>query len=275
MQKLHAAGNAPETRRTIEEAEAARSHIEADAAAALASDAREPLNVLLGLRGAAVRWTLEGGLAGPPSETPAEDVEARARAASLDLLENCARIRSAMLKAGLVRREGAWPLVDLGAVAKRESDGAWGLGPGISTALPIFDQGQARFLAANAALRQRVAHHAQLSVEVEAAARRVSVRATAARRRAEYLRDTYLPLRERLVQETLQLFNAMQVGAFDVLHAKQQELDAKREYLETVRDAWLARLNLEELLAGTLNPARLGALPAPERAERPEAPKGH
>jgi cobalt-zinc-cadmium efflux system outer membrane protein len=275
MLKLHAAGNAHDTRRTVEEVGAARSRLALDAALASARDAREPLSVLLGLTGTAVRWTVEGGVTGPPSEVSGADVETRAQAASLDLLENCARIRSAMLKAGLVRREGSWPPLDLGVMGKREADGAWGFGPEISTALPIFDHGQARFLAANAALRQRAAHHVQLSVEVQAAARRLAARATALRVRAEYLRDTYLPLRERLVQETLQFFNAMQIGAFDVLHAKHQEMDAKREYVETSRDAWLVRLDLQELLAGSLNPARLEAMPLPDEADHPEAPQGH
>ena len=275
MLKLHAAGNAHDTRRTVEEVSAARSRLALDAATASARDAREPLNVLLGLTGTAPRWTLEGGVAGPPSEVASADVETRAQAASLDLLENCARIQSAMFKAGLVRKEGAWPLLELGVVGKREPDGAWGFGPEISTALPIFDQGQARFLAANATLRQRAAHHVQLSVEVQAAARRLAARATALRLRADYLRDTYLPLRERLVQETLQFFNAMQIGAFDVLHAKHQEMDAKREYVETSRDAWLVLLDLQELLAGSLNPARLEAMPLPDEADHPEAPQGH
>jgi len=275
MLKLHAAGNALDTRRTIEEVGAARTQLELDEATTLARDAREPLNVLLGLTGAAVGWTIEGGIGGPPADPAVANAESRARAASLDLLENCARIRSAMFKAGLVRKESGWPLLDLGVVAKRESGGDWGAGPSIATALPIFDQGQARFLAANATLRQRVAHHVQLTVQVEAAARRLTARLLALRQRAEYLRDTYLPLRERLLQETLQFFNAMQIGAFDVLNAKQQEMDAKREYIETTRDAWLVLLDLQELLAGSLNPARLDPMPLPDEAEHPDAPKGH
>jgi outer membrane protein, heavy metal efflux system len=275
MRKLHDAGNALDSRRTIQEVDAARTQLELDEATTLARDAREPLNVLLGLRGSATGWTIEGGITGPPAAAPVAGNETLAQAASLDLLENCARIRSAMWKAGLVRNEGAWPLLDLGVVAKRESGGEWGAGPEITTALPIFDQGQARYLAANATLRQRVAHHVQLTVQVEAAARRLTARVVALRQRADYLRDIYLPLRERLVQETLQFFHAMQIGAFDVLSAKQQELDARREYIETTRDAWLALLDLQELLAGSLNPARLDPLPFPEEAEPPESAKGH
>jgi outer membrane protein, heavy metal efflux system len=275
MLKLHAAGNALDTRRTIEEVGASRSRLELNEALAFGRDAREPLNVLLGLQGTPPAWTIAGGMSDPPADAPPSDVVAKARTASLDLLENCARIRSAMLRAGLVRREGAWPALDLGVVAKRENEGGWGAGPAISTTLPIFDQGQAKFLEANATLRSRVAHHVQLTVEVEAAARRLSARVEALRERSAYLRDVYLPLRERLVEETLQFFNAMQIGAFDVLNAKQQQMDAKREFIETVRDAWLVSLDLKELLAGSLNPMRLDPMPMPDEAEHPDAPKGH
>jgi cobalt-zinc-cadmium efflux system outer membrane protein len=276
MRKLHGAGNARDTLLTIEEVNAARAQLDLTAAEALSRDAREPLVVLLGLSGGRVEFTVAGRLEHPPAREDFPDPAARALAASLDLLENHARIRSAMYRAGLVRKE-AWPVLDFGAVGKREggAGGAWGFGPQVSTSLPIFDQGQARFLAASAALRQRVARHTQLAVEVESAARRLVARLTSLRERAEYLRDTYLPLRERLVKEVLEFFNAMQLGAFDVLNAKQQEMDARREYIETTRDAWIVRLDLRELLAGSLNPSRLEALSFPDEAEHPEPPKGH
>ncbi len=276
MQRLHAAGNALDTVRTVEETGAARAQLDLDAAVARALDAREPLNVLLGLDGAAVGWTLAGAQAEPPAGPDPDDAPSRATGVSLDLLESRARIDAALCEAGLVRRQGLWPELDLGAVGKQEaSDGAWGFGPQLSTTLPVFDHGQARVLAAHATLRGRVAHHRQLTVEVSSAARRLAARLTALRERERYLREVYLPLRERLVREGLQFFNAMQIGAFDVLHAKQQELDARREYAETIRDTWLALLDLRELLAGSLNPARLGPLELPEAAEHPAAPKGH
>jgi len=276
MLKLHAAGNALDTVRTIEETAAARAQLDQDAAAVRAQEARESLSVLLGLKGAAVGWTLAGALVEPPAASESAAAETQAEAVSLDLLESRARIDAALFKTGLMRREGRWPELDLGVVGKRESsDGAWGFGPQLTTALPVFDHGQARQLAAHATLRGQVAHHRQLTVEVRSAARRLASRLTALRERVRYLREVYLPLRERLVREGLQFFNAMQIGAFDVLRAKQQEMDARREQAETIRDTWLALLDLRELLAGSLNPARLGMLELPDEAEPPEAPKGH
>jgi outer membrane protein TolC len=197
-------------------------------------------------------------------------------AASLDLLEAKARIQSALATSRLARGQGFLPHLDLGAVAKREAgDGAWGFGPEVSTAIPIFDQGTAKVLSADARARQGLARHTQLTVEVSAAARRLAARAAALREREVYVRETYLPLRTRLVSETLQTFNAMQIGAFDVLDAKEGEAGARREHVETRTAAWLAALDLGELLAGSLNRDRLESLHLPENAERPTPPKGH
>jgi outer membrane protein TolC len=275
MQKLHAAGNALDTVRTVEEAAAARARLDLDAARLSAAEAREPLLVLLGLGGDAPSVTLAGSLPEPPAAPAREGLALRAERASLDLTESRAHLDAAACRAGLARREGRWPGGEVGVVGKREADGEWGFGPAFALALPMFDWGQGRTLAAHAELRREAAEHEALGVRIHSAARLLSARHAALRARLAYQRDVYLPLRERLVREGLQFFNAMQIGAFEVLHAKRQELDARREHAETLRETWLALLDLNELLAGSLNPDRLDAPDLPDAAEEPEAPRGH
>lgn len=276
MRRLHAAGNVRDPDLTIEEVGAARAQLGVDASELEARDARERLNVLLGLRRPDVGWTIEGALPSLPAAATEEDAEARALASSLELLEAKARLASALEGSGLARREGLFPVLDLGLVGKRESsDGAWGFGPALTTTIPIFDHGQARVLASNATARALVARHEQLTVEVGAAARRLADRARALAARERYLRETYLPLRTRYVDETMQMFNAMQIGAFDVLDAKEGETDARREHVETLVAAWRSRLDLAELLAGSLDRERLDDLHLPEAAEQPTPAKGH
>jgi hypothetical protein len=43
----------------------------------------------------------------------------------------------------------------------------------------------------------------------------------------------------------------MQICAFDVLAQKQLQLADARDYVVTLRDAWRARLDLQQLLAGS------------------------
>jgi cobalt-zinc-cadmium efflux system outer membrane protein len=61
-----------------------------------------------------------------------------------------------------------------------------------------------------------------------------------------------LPLRTRIVEQTQLQFNAMQVSPFQLLTAKQQQVEAGRQYVEALRDYWLARTQLEQVLAGRM-----------------------
>ena len=65
-------------------------------------------------------------------------------------------------------------------------------------------------------------------------------------------RDQLLPLRERIVAQTLLEYNAMQVGVFRLLEARREQLEAQRAYVATLREYWRARATLEQLLAGRL-----------------------
>jgi cobalt-zinc-cadmium efflux system outer membrane protein len=71
-----------------------------------------------------------------------------------------------------------------------------------------------------------------------------------------YLIDHYkrviLPLKQRIVALTLEKYNYMLVGTFDLLTAKQQEFNAYAKYLEAVRDYWVIRADLGRALGGRL-----------------------
>jgi len=262
MARLHAAGNVTDPQLTSEVVAQARARIELAASEADVIEAREPLNVLLGLWGDGVHWKISGRL--PEDATanlPLDHLESRSVAASLDLAENRAHIEAAARRAGLTSWEAIFGTGELGAVAKKESgESGFGVGPALAMTLPIFDQGQAQRGAAQARLREVLYRHAALAVEIRAAVRGKRERTRALAEQARYFLRVRLPLHARLLRETLQNYNAMQIGVFDVLLVRQQQIDAAQEYLETLRDAWMARLDLEELLAGSLNPDRDRAL---------------
>lgn len=85
--------------------------------------------------------------------------------------------------------------------------------------------------------------------------------------RALYYRDILLPLVERVLNETQLQYNAMQLGVFDLLQARGQQIRAAMAYIDTLRDYWLARTDLEQMLNGRL-PSPNGA--AMGRMERPK-----
>jgi cobalt-zinc-cadmium efflux system outer membrane protein len=80
----------------------------------------------------------------------------------------------------------------------------------------------------------------------------VHERVQGAQDRALYYRDILLPLRERIVNEVQLQYNAMQLGVFDLVRAREQQIQAAVAYIETLLDYWLARADLDHLLSGRL-----------------------
>ncbi len=257
--ELFRAGNVTEAHLVAERVELSRAQLDLAAAEALAQEAREPLNVLLGLWGPAIGWELALELGAAPLEgLSLADPETRAVRASLGLEEVRARAAADARALGVERWETLLPGAGLGLAAKREaSDGGWGLGPALTIELPLLDGGGPRRRARARSLEETLARHVSLAVEVRATARLLAERTRVLAERARYLGEQHLPAHTELVRRTLHEYNAMQVGAFDVLHARRRELDAAREHVRTLRDAWLARIDLEELLSGRLDPRHL------------------
>ena len=101
-----------------------------------------------------------------------------------------------------------------------------------------------------------------------------------ARDRALYYRDIMLPLHERIVNETQLHYNAMQLGPIQLLRAREQQIETGAAYVEALRDYWLARTELAQLLSGRLpggDGARAGEAGAAMRGARTQGrnPEGH
>lgn len=278
MGELHRAGNVTDPQLTAEQVALTGAKLAVAQAEAGSRDAREPLNVLLGLWGESTTWSIEGTLEDDVTRSfDLDRVETRAITASLDIAELRAKATAHARRAGIIRWEAALAPAEVGVVAKREvGSSEWGLGPELGFSLPVFDSGSPRSAAVLAEIEQSLAELVVLGVEVRSAARRLRERLIALSDQASFIRAEQLPKANQLVRETLRNYNAMQIGAFDVLVAKQQEIDAARSYVETLRDAWIARLDLEELLAGSLNEERIAAQPsASGHARTPSKQGGH
>ena len=71
-----------------------------------------------------------------------------------------------------------------------------------------------------------------------------------ARARVEYYRDVILPRRRRIVELTKLEHNAMLVGIFQLLQARQNEAEAESDFIEAQREYWSARTSLDRALQG-------------------------
>ena len=94
--------------------------------------------------------------------------------------------------------------------------------------------------------------YASTAVEVRSAARSARNHILAARARAEYYRQVIVPLRRQITEETQLRFNAMQVGAFQLLQAKRDEIEAGAAYVDALREYWVSRAELEQVVSGRM-----------------------
>jgi outer membrane protein, heavy metal efflux system len=213
---------------------------------------REDLNILMGFWGAQTQWQSAGRLPEipePSSET--EDIERLSLERSLELTQARQGIIRAGEQLGLTRWTTLLPELGVGSQGERR-EGSWEVGPKLDFSIPLFDQGQARLGRTAAELRRIQQEYYSLAVRVRAQARSVRDRLEGATDRAMYYRDILLPLHERIVNEAQLQYNAMQLGPFQLLRAREQQIQTAVAYIETLRDYWLARGDLGQLMSGRL-----------------------
>ena len=248
---LQEAGNARLVDRHNGQAFYEETRIELAAAALAVSTAREHLNRLLGLWGDQVSWQIADRL--PlleDSSTDVTQIEKSAVSSSLDLELAQARLETFGHQAGLVNATALLPNLELGIDAERE--GAWEVGPEIGFPIPLFDQGQAKKAASVAEIRRQQAQYYALGVEIRSEARLLGQQLMTAYQTARHYRDVILPLRVQISSESQMLFNAMQIGVFQLIEARRQEITAGKKYIEALAQYWLIRTNYDTLLQGKL-----------------------
>ena len=246
--RLYDAGNITEqalasSQALLEEARLALARAEANR-----TFAHEQMNVLLGLWGADTQWKVDARLPDiSQQEINFADVEKRAVAANLGLAATRNQLIGATQRFGLGY---AWPdPFDIGIEFERD-EGEWSRGPSLEFAIPLFDFGQARRASGRSVLRQLEHAYTAQAIEVRSKARTATQALATARASALHVRDVIVPLRTRIVEQTQLQYNAMQVGIFQLLQAKREQIAAGRRYIESLRDYWIARGELEQLLSG-------------------------
>jgi cobalt-zinc-cadmium efflux system outer membrane protein len=201
-----------------------------------------------------------------PSDVLTRDAESRAVRASIDLAMGQRQLDQARERESLARAEGWVPGLKAGVSAERGEEG-WGIGPAAEVELPLFYQGQGETDSALAAARQQQRMLAHTAVAVRATARSLATRLSAAEQSLGFYERTVLPLRKRVLDQAQLQYNAMQIGVFQLLAAKREATVAEQKRLALLEEYWVARNELERLLAGKLGSERpSAALSAPAGA---------
>jgi len=228
------------------------------------SSAVERLVRALGVFGPEARLLLPRALPPLPEGDPTPgDAEARAVGRRIDLERVRVDVVAKRLAAGLAADERLLPDLEVGVSHERESDGARSTGPSVAFPIPLSGKGAARAAAALASAREAEDRLYDVAVRVRSEAREALEAVAAARAAVERLRDGIVPRRAAMVEEAQRLYNGMLIGVYDLLGEKREELRARRDLVEALRDYWLARLHLDQVLGG-------GAVPPEEPGRTPE-----
>jgi cobalt-zinc-cadmium efflux system outer membrane protein len=216
---------------------------------------REGLTRLLGVWGADIDYRVAEKLpelpAAEPDPAQLENVAVESR---YDLLAAREELKSAAAALQITKSTRVIGGLDLGANAHRDPDGPLTVGPTIDLELPIFDQKQAEVARLRAQLRAAQRRADGLAIAVRSEVRQAWNRLRAARTTIEAYGQTLVPLRERIVALSQEQYNAMLLGVYQLLAAKQSEINAYRETIEAVRDYWIARADLERAIGTRLVP---------------------
>ncbi len=261
---LRAAGNNAPLDVALAERGANQARLEHADAELEAAEARERVNVLLGLWGEETRWRIPPRLPElPAADVPVGELERRAVTDRLDLASLRAEVDALAQSLGVTRITSVLPELSLGGHSEREPEGNTTRGPSLSLPLSIFGRGRAARARASYILLQAEDRYAALAIEVRSEVRTAFARMATARKKAAFYRRAVLPVQQTVTDQTQLLFNGMFVGVFQILEAKQDQIAAARDYIQALADYWLARTELEKVLGrriptGELQPNSVG-----------------
>ena len=250
--ELREAGNIPELDLLLQRALYEGSRLALVAAEVTLAESREQLNRLMGLWGEETAWAVEARLPNIPAEPmKLDDVEKVAIENSIDLAIAREDIVSIGKQLGVAKAMSLVPRLEVGGELEQE-DGAWKAGPALGFEIPLFDRNQGQRAMAAAVLRQRQEEYHALAVEIRSAVRVAQRRLLTTRQTALSYQDDILPLQEKILEQVQLQYNAMQVGTPRLLLAKQQQIDAGRDYIQALYNYHVARVAFDQILSGRL-----------------------
>jgi cobalt-zinc-cadmium efflux system outer membrane protein len=256
--RQHEAGNLSELDLSNQRAVYTQAKLELGRAEYQLLAAREALTRQLGVWGVDVEYRVAPSLPQVPDDEPdLAHLERTAIEQRLDLQAAREEVATASWALRVTKGTRVISGLDIGANVHRDPDSPITVGPTLDLELPIFDQKQAE-VARLRALLHAAQHRADaLAIAIRSEVRQVRNRLLAAHMTVDYYRKDLIPQRERVVALSQQQYNAMLLGVYQLLQAKQSEMTAYREYIEAVRDYFTARADLERAI-GT----RLAAAPS-------------
>lgn len=253
----HAAGNVPDLTLLREQDNKAQADLDVAKSQIEVALRRQQLAAALGLPASELGWTVVTRLPALPTTLApvAANAEAMIVAQSLerDSLQREATAATARLRLAKIR---SWvPELGVGVSLGRRTTPAtsaseWDIGPAVRVALPLFNWNQGGRAVARAEVARITLTQTAYELELRATFRAALNRQQTTYAQARSIRDTILPLRNKILAEVLLHYNAMNATALELLMARRGQTEAGQQYIELLRDYWVAQAVLTTLQRG-------------------------
>jgi outer membrane protein TolC len=124
----------------------------------------------------------------------------------------------------------------------------------VALEIPLFDGGGARVRKAEALYSQAVDRFTQAAVDA-----RAQIRVAYAAYRSDFemasrQRDEVVPIRKLIAEQNLLRYNASLISVFDLLADARGQIEGVNDYIQSVRDFWMAKSELDAALLGNTSP---------------------
>lgn len=212
---------------------------------------RERLTRLMGLWGDDVAFRLPERLPSLPKAPLAiSDLEAQALTQRLDVQAAMKEAEGIAASLGLVKATAFINVIEVGHRRNSTSGEGRQTGYEIALHLPIFDWGDARVARAEYTYMQAVNRAADIAVRARSEVREAYAGYRTAHDLAKHYRDEIVPLRKRISEENLLLYNGMLISIFELLADARRQVASVNTSIEALRDYWIADASLELALTG-------------------------
>lgn len=243
--------------------------------------AREDLNRQLGFSRNESSWSIPDRLPKPEEKDPSlDELESLALSKRRDLAAARYELKSLDRQVTLNYLDIV-PSIRAGVLVEQE-EGDQFIGPIAQIEIPLTDWNQAGIARARAKRSQGRSHLQALEAKSLAEIRTLFQRLTTARKSVKTYEEDILPLRIKAVDESQKHYNYMLLGVYQLLQAKQNEISTFQNYIESLEEYWLTRVDLERSIGQSLpvnnrkmeKPATEHQETTPESANSPN-PENH
>lgn len=215
--------------------------------------AEEQLTRLLGLRDPSA-FTLPPRLADlPQSEADLMKVDADDFSKRLDLQQLRTNTEALAQQLGLTKTTRFINMLEIGPARILEGRRGDPVKRGVELRfeIPIFDWGTARVKRAEAIYEQALLSASNQAIKAASEVRAQYNQYETTYEIARRYRDEIVPLRKKILDESLLRYNGMLMSPFELMSAAREQVMSVNSYIKSLRDFWIAESDLEMVLVGT------------------------